>query len=80
LEYPATPQAAAPDADDASLRFSMIAPGEYRLAPYPLRLEALKVEIPATRLRPVEYATREQFLDAFRRAAPWYIHANIAPA
>jgi hypothetical protein len=80
VEYPATPLTADIGAEDGSLKFSMIAPGEYRLAPYPLRLEALKVVIPATRLLPADYATREQFLDAWRRAAPWYIHANIAPA
>lgn len=80
LEYPATPLTSAEDAAEVALQFSMIAPGEYRLAPYPLRLERLRVEIPAVRMRPGDHATDAAFLDAWRRASPTYIRANIEPA
>ena len=80
VDYPATPVTSAAGAEQASLKFSMIAPGEYRLHPYPLQLAPLRVEIPAVRLLPEDYATRDQFLDAWRRAAPTYLSATIGPA
>jgi hypothetical protein len=79
LEYPETPMTSAPDAERVALKFAMVAPGEYRLTPYPMRAEPLTVHIPAARIAVADYATREQFVGLWRSAPPLYLRATIEP-